>query len=1012
MFDLHTDTPPDIRQAWLDVVGTPGLVADGHGRILAWNRAATAALGWTQEQVSGEEPRFVSAATWRALASTFGNPAMANEWGANQLELRCADERAALSHLAVSPLAGARSDSPHWVVLFTDFQIAAERTVHQDTLIDRALSHGQGNWLSEQVRRMAQRAEIFERILHRSPGILLVLRRERDWPVEYVSSNIDRFGYERDALLTGAMRLTELFHPDDLDRVHTEIDFHCEQTDTEEFRLEFRWMKAHGEARWMDTHLWLRRDAQKRVTRLQGIAWDITDRKQSEARQRLTTHVVEVLNCPQDNNDALRNTLETFREFTGLEAAAIHLRQPSGGYDCDHVGFEDRLPLSPESCSMARDVAAGRLHPNDSANASSARCNGESAPESATWHGTAGRSIWTNGGQELSCAPDCRACARNDGSPTDQLAHGSLALVPLRAGGQVVGILQLYDRRPDRFDRASIESYESLGYSIGIALDRELATRRLRASEERYRALFDTSGDGILMYGLDGRIEMANPALLRVAGRPLRELRSMSAWRFLRNGAVTDSSVCQPGKLLRDGYTDDHEREILRADGSTVNVVSRTWVVRDDSGTPVRRLEVLRDVSREREAERKIRRLATAIEQSADSVLITDDHGRIEYVNPAFETATGYVNDEALGMRIGRLRSPEHSSSEYRALWESLRRGEAHTGRFVIRRRDGSLLTVDNTASPVRDTTGRVTNFVAVQRDMTKLMQLEMQLLHAQKLESIGRLAAGIAHEINTPSQYVGDNVRFLKEAFEDYDRVMTAGRELALAVAAEGLFTDQLADLRAVTEEADFGYLAEEIPRAIDQSLEGLSRISGIVGAMKYFSHPGADEISLVDIHKAIESTVTVARNEWKYDADLELDFDPELPLVPCLPNEFNQVVLNLVINAVHAIQAKQNSPTEKGRIVIRTRMQRNEVVIEVEDSGTGVPEFARPKLFDPFFTTKQVGRGTGQGLALAHDVIVHRHGGRIEFETELGVGTTFRIHLPLEEATRRLPVTEEVLA
>ena len=196
--------------------------------------------------------------------------------------------------------------------------------------------------------------------------------------------------------------------------------------------------------------------------------------------------------------------------------------------------------------------------------------------------------------------------------------------------------------------------------------------------------------------------------------------------------------------------------------------------------------------------------------------------------------------------------------------------------------------------------------------------------------------------------------------------------------------------------------YLLEEIPTAIEQSLEGIDRISHIVKAMKEFSHPGEKEKSPTDINSAINTTITVSKNVWKYVADMETDLDPGLPQILCLVNEFNQVILNMISNASHAIgEALGESPIEKGRINITTRYSGKWVEISIGDTGAGIPESARDKIFDPFFTTKGVSKGTGQGLSISYDIIVNKHGGELSFETEVGSGTTFLIKLPVIESS-----------
>lgn len=287
-------------------------------------------------------------------------------------------------------------------------------------------------------------------------------------------------------------------------------------------------------------------------------------------------------------------------------------------------------------------------------------------------------------------------------------------------------------------------------------------------------------------------------------------------------------------------------------------------------------------------------------------------------------------------------------------------------------------------------------------QDITHRLLLENQLAQARKLEAIGQLAAGIAHEINTPTQYVSDNTRFLQDAFQDlytlwsqYDRVCQAAMDHTLEE------SDLLKAVEQTAMEIDVSYLYKEIPTAIQQSLEGLERVATIVRAMKEFSHPGGEEKVATNLNKAIESTITVARNEWKYVAEMVTNFDPDLPMVPCLAGDINQVILNLVINAAHAIgEVVQEGDGPKGTITISTRHMPPWAEIHVQDTGPGIPEDIRERIFNPFFTTKGIGVGTGQGLAITHAVVVEKHGGTITLNTEVGHGTTFIIRLPIETA------------
>jgi len=283
--------------------------------------------------------------------------------------------------------------------------------------------------------------------------------------------------------------------------------------------------------------------------------------------------------------------------------------------------------------------------------------------------------------------------------------------------------------------------------------------------------------------------------------------------------------------------------------------------------------------------------------------------------------------------------------------------------------------------------------------NITERKELESQLRQAEKLQSIGRLASGIAHEINTPIQYIGDNIHFLQETFRDMVTVLEGYGQL-LAAAKEGTASgDLVAEIESAITEADLGYLLEEIPAAMAHSQEGVKAVAEIVKAMKEFAHPGAEAKSDTDLNQAIHSTLTVARNHWKYAVELETQFDPDLPLVSCLPGEFNQVILNLVVNAVDAItEVAGKTPEKKGCIRISTRRDNQWAEICISDTGPGIPEEIQDKIFDPFFTTKEVGKGSGQGLAIARSVIMDKHGGTLVLETEEGKGTTFIIRLPIE--------------
>jgi signal transduction histidine kinase/ActR/RegA family two-component response regulator len=307
-----------------------------------------------------------------------------------------------------------------------------------------------------------------------------------------------------------------------------------------------------------------------------------------------------------------------------------------------------------------------------------------------------------------------------------------------------------------------------------------------------------------------------------------------------------------------------------------------------------------------------------------------------------------------------------------------------------------------------------------VNADISERKRMERELAQAQKMQAIGHLAAGIAHEINTPTQYIGDNTRFLQQGFDELDRLLETFQQLLQAAKDDTVTEELITEVETQLRRTNVDYLTAEIPKAIRQSLEGVGRVATIVRAMREFSHPEQQHKQAVDLNHVIESALTVSRNEWKYVAELVTDFDSSLPPVPSVPNDLHRVIVNLVVNAAQAIAGTTcggapcggaPAPQEwsagqdaqrKGVITVRTRCDGDWVEIRVEDTGTGIPEEIRPHVFDPFFTTKEVGKGTGQGLAIAHSIVVEKHGGTIGFETETGRGTSFIIRLPITDQPR----------
>ena len=294
-----------------------------------------------------------------------------------------------------------------------------------------------------------------------------------------------------------------------------------------------------------------------------------------------------------------------------------------------------------------------------------------------------------------------------------------------------------------------------------------------------------------------------------------------------------------------------------------------------------------------------------------------------------------------------------------------------------------------------------------------RIIALQSQLVQSQKMESIGQLAAGIAHEINTPAQYVGDNARFIRESFDDIMNMLDKYAALLDANKKNTISSDLVTEIDGFIKDLDIAYLTTELPRAIQQTIEGVEQVSGIVRAMKEFAHPAVEGKANIDINRAIESTIVVAGNKWKYIAEMETRYGTNLPLISGWPAELNQVILNLIVNAADAIGkvADDGSESEsKGTITIETHRDKNRVEIRISDTGCGIPQDTQDKVFNPFFTTKDVGEGSGQGLSIAHAIVVQKHGGTITFETEMHKGTTFIVRLPVESVADKTETGMEI--
>lgn len=395
-------------------------------------------------------------------------------------------------------------------------------------------------------------------------------------------------------------------------------------------------------------------------------------------------------------------------------------------------------------------------------------------------------------------------------------------------------------------------------------------------------------------------------------------------------------------------------------------------------------------------ANQEIHQILTTI---SSIFICLDQNMLVKRWNPAAEKYFGLSQDQVVGRPIADLAI----EWDIQKITKRLARCAALEQPVAIddinyRQQNNQPGLLGMTAHPIMDT-GKPQGVLLLGADITHRKVMQAQLAQTQKLESIGQLASGIAHEINTPTQYIGDNLLFLQESFHDLQQYAEECRKVCIKAGKQQSQQDALLRLHQMEDEIDYAFLQKEMPNALNQSLEGIWQVADIVRSMKEFSHPGSKDKSLININKGLKNTITVSKNTWKHQADLQTDFDPDIPNIWAFSNGLNQAFLNIIINASQAISQmrKEHDIAEKGKITIKTWTDKKHVFIRISDTGPGIPYEIQEYIFDPFFTTKEVGQGTGQGLYLTHQIITDEHAGSITVHSEPGKGTAFEICLPV---------------
>jgi PAS domain S-box-containing protein len=548
--------------------------------------------------------------------------------------------------------------------------------------------------------------------------------------------------------------------------------------------------------------------------------------------------------------------------------------------------------------------------------------------------------------------------------------------------------------------------------------ERNIMEEQLHLERELLRAMLDTSPDSIYFKDEQSRFLKASRSLAERVGLadPAELIGKTDADFFgpehARQALLDERHIIQGGAPV----IAQTERE-QRLDGQERWVTTTKMPLRDKAGTIIGTFGLSRDITELKRAEAAIEARTAELRGSLAryKMLVESTHAvpwemdgasfMFSYISPQAARVFGWDPEALLGggSMLDLVFEEDRAtvSEALRALVDAPSTPDLALD-YRVAAGGGRIGYVRSVMSVHRDLQDQPAIVRGVTLDITEQKKLEAGLHQSQKLESIGRLAAGVAHEINTPVQFVSDSVHFVRDAMTDLSGLVEQYQKVVRSAINGQASADEAQEVLAAEERADLEYLMENVPRALTRSLDGLDRVATIVRSMKEFAHPDQKEMASIDLNEAVQSTLVIARNEYKYVADVAADFG-HLPLVTCHGGDVNQAILNIIVNAAHAIGDVVKGTDARGRITVRTMLDGENAVIAIGDTGGGIPEAIHGRLFDPFFTTKEVGRGTGQGLAIARSVIVETHGGELTFETEVGRGTTFFIRLPTVPARRK---------
>ena len=734
-------------------------------------------------------------------------------------------------------------------------------------------------------------------------------------------------GYSPEELMAGAWQ--QITHPDDLERSRQIAIQFRKGVDTT-LELDKRYLQKQGKVVWAHLKISLVNDSRGAPSHYITQIEDITERKRADEAQAFLASLV------QSSQDAI----------IGMNLEGMVMSWNRGATELYGYGSEEMIGLP-----ITTLIPPGRP---------------------LRWAQFLEK---IRSGQNVSAYETY--CIRKDGRRVDI----SLSISPvLDDARQITGLV-------------------SIAHDI---TQRKQAEQALLSSEEKFRQLAENISEVFWMVSPAAPgILYVSPAYEQVWGRSCESLyRDPMSWAQSIHPDDAQGALEIGQRQLR-GEKIDSVYRIRTPEGQEKWIRDRAFPVRDAGGQLTRIIGLAEDISARQLAEERLRaseeRYRELFENASDLVYTFDLDLRITSLNRLAEQSIGYSRDEALRMNLRQLLDPLQAHNLQGAIEQLVADHTTTKIELDITSKDGRRLRLEVKLRMIYRE-GKAVGIQAIARDITGRDVAEMELRQAQKLESVGRLASGIAHEINTPMQFVGDNVRFLQDAFRDLQSVLNDFQELCRSSREKRSGPEFGGELDRIAAESDSDFLVKEIPQALSQTLDGVERVVTIVRAMKEFAHPENKGMVPADLNKALSNTLTVARNELKYVAEVETNFG-KLPPVVCSVSDMNQVFLNLLVNAAHAIADVVKGSGRKGKIRVSTSLEDASAVIAISDTGAGIPESIRDRIFDPFFTTKEVGRGTGQGLAIARSV-VDRHKGTLTFESEVGKGTCFYVRLPIADS------------